>query len=76
MKTEIYQPLLPWMGTKLMLMSSMLVTNMCAMALSLCLDQTDGLWEVACSPHSWLSEASSRQGIQSRRINLAEGYDL
>ena len=76
MKTEVYQPLLPQVGSKLMAMSSMMVMAMCSMALSLCLDQTDGLWEVACSPHSWLSEASSRQGITSRRINLAGGYDL
>ena len=36
----------------------------------------DGLWEVACSPHSWLSMAGEKHGIPSRRINLTNGYDL
>ncbi|CAE7037795.1 unnamed protein product [Symbiodinium sp. KB8] len=40
------------------------------------LQNHDGVWEVACSPHSWLSEACEQHGLQPRRINYQEGYDL
>ena len=44
--------------------------------MSLCLGDNDGIWEIACATHSWLSEACQRQGLQPRRINLEQGYDL
>ena len=31
---------------------------------------------MACSPHSWLSDAASRQGLNPRRINLESGFDF
>ena len=40
------------------------------------LDGSDGLWEIACSPHSWLPEATELCDLQPRRINLASGFDL
>ena len=40
------------------------------------MDGRDGLWEVACAPHSWLSQAAEQHGLQPRRINLQSGFDL
>ncbi|CAE7443123.1 Cacna1h [Symbiodinium natans] len=36
----------------------------------------DGLWEIACAPHSWLSMAAEEHGIKAYRVNLTNGYDL
>ena len=47
-----------------------------ALTTELCLDECDGVWEVACSPHSWLSQACEAQGLRPRRINLQTGFDL
>ena len=40
------------------------------------MDDRDGLWEIACAPHSWLSEAAQKHGLNPRRINLEAGFDL
>ena len=40
------------------------------------LDGRDGVWEIACAPHSQLSESTEAQGLKPRRINLHSGYDL
>ena len=39
-------------------------------------DQHAPVWEVCCSPNSWLSEACRLEGLPSQRINLANGFDL
>lgn len=36
-------------------------------------DQHAPVWEVCCSPNSWLSEACRLEG---QRIKLANGFDL
>ncbi|CAJ1379108.1 unnamed protein product [Effrenium voratum] len=36
----------------------------------------DFLWEFACAPESWLSQAILDRHLIARRINLSEGYDL
>ena len=64
------------MAAKVMLMASTLMTSLNIGAMNLAMDGVDGLWEVACSPHSWLSEACEKQGLQPKRINLHQGYDL
>ena len=64
------------MAAKVMLMASTLMTSLNVGAMNLAMDGVDGLWEVACSPHSWLSEACEKQGLQPKRINLHQGYDL
>ena len=75
-REEKTAPLTHHLGAKVMMMVMTLTSTMTAAAMDLCVDGRDGLWEVACAPHSWLSEASMQHGIPSRRINLAEGYDL
>ncbi len=35
-----------------------------------------GLWEIACSPHSSLSEAVELCDLRPRRINVASGFGL
>ena len=69
-------PLTRTMAAKVLLMASTLVTSMTAMATDFLLSDRDGVWEIACAPHSWLSEACAQQGLRPRRINLSEGYDL
>ena len=70
------QPLPIFMGKKIMQMSVMMTTMLSGMLMGLHCHDRDGLWEVACAPHSWLSEAATQYGLAPRRINLAEGYDL
>ena len=36
----------------------------------------DELWEICCSPTSFLAAAAMRVGLRTKRINLANGYDL
>ena len=65
-----------YMGKRLMAMVTMMTATMTAHLVDLQLTGRDGLWEVACAPHSWLSEAAEQHGLRPRRINLASGYDL
>ena len=59
-----------------MSMAASMLVMMAATTIELCLDGRDGVWEVACAPHSWLSEACIAQHLQPRRINLNSGFDL
>eukprot|EP00434_Breviolum_minutum_P014147 symbB.v1.2.012474.t1/scaffold861.1/size176854/4 len=59
-----------------MLFASVMLASATSLLSSFSLDGRDGLWEMACSPHSWLSDAASRQGLNPRRINLEAGFDL
>ena len=34
------------------------------------------IWEICCSPESWLSEACRLQELRPFRVNLANGFDL
>ena len=70
------QPLSSKMASRLMAMTASLVSLMATTTLDFCLDGRDGIWEVACSPHSWLSQACEQQGLKPRRINLNTGFDL
>ena len=38
-------------------------------------DRVD-VWEMFCSPDSWLTEACKSEGLRSQRINLNQNYDL
>ena len=78
LKTEetYYKPLTHRMAAKVMLFASVMLTSTISLMSSFSLDDRDGLWEMACSPHSWLSDAASRQGLKPRRINLEAGFDL
>eukprot|EP00435_Cladocopium_sp_Y103_P012004 s4552_g3.t1 len=48
---------------------------MAASTIQLCLDGRDGIWEMACSPHSWLSEGCGSQGLQPGELIPAEDQD-
>ena len=73
-QTPIALPL--FMGKKVMAFATLMLTMATNVILGLTLDERDGLWEVACAPHSWLSEAAEQHHLRPRRINLANGYDL
>ena len=65
-----------YMGKKLMAMSAMVSTAMTAMLVDMHLTGRDGLWEVSCGPHNWLTTSAAEHGLQPRRIDYANGYDL
>ena len=64
------------MGKKIMAMVALLSSFTSLLLMSLHLGPRDGLWEVACAPHSWLSMAAEEHGLQPRRISLEQGFDL
>ena len=77
LKTVMYKPRVPvYVGKKIMSMASLFTTLTSSLLLGLHLHERDGLWEVACAPHSWLTEAAEEHNLKPRRINLAQGYDL
>ena len=57
-------------------MATTLLTSMASAASDLLLGGNDGVWEIACAPHSWLTEACLQQGLRPRRINLHQGFDV
>ena len=74
--TSTSRPLTCPNATKLMFMGASLTLAMASQVSQLCTDDQDGVWEIACAPHSWLSEACEQHGLQPRRINLDAGYDI
>ena len=64
------------MGKKLFQMGLMTMTVQSNLLIGIQLAGRDGLWEVACAPHCWLSGAAEEHHLQPRRINLHSGYDL
>ena len=69
-------PLPHRVAAQVMLMAAAMTSAMSTAAMDLCGDGRDCVWEIACAPHSWLSEAVQKEGMKPRRINLASGYDL
>ena len=63
-------------GQKLMALATMMTATLATAVTEFSLAGRDGLWEIACAPHSWLSEAAEGHGLHPRRINLQAGYDL
>ena len=63
-------------GRKVMALTGLMMTACSALLLDLHLHDRDGLWEIACAPHSWLSAAAEEHGLKPQRINLASGFDL
>ena len=76
LKTEYYKPVTPKIASKVMFMATTLLAMASSTLTSFSLDDRDGLWEVACAPHSWLSDAAQRQGLHPFRVNLEAGFDL
>ena len=76
-KSVMYKPQAPvYVGKQLMTMASIFTAMTSSLLLNLHLRDRDGLWEIACAHHSWLSEASEEHNLKPRRINLANGYAL
>ena len=77
-KERLYKPqsLTHKMAARVMLMATTMMAMAVTTVTNFSLDDRDGLWEVACAPHSWLSDAAQRQGLNPRRINLEAGFDL
>ena len=73
---EMLKPLTQRLCGRVMSFAALMATATATSLMGLHLEDRDGLWEVACAPHSWLSEAASELGLQPRRINLSSGYDL
>ena len=70
------RPLPAKVGKKIMGFATMMSMATSSLLLGAHLHDRDGLWEIACAPHSWLSESAQQQGLRPRRINLEAGYDL
>ena len=64
------------LGAKVMFLATTIMAMAMATMANFSLDDHDGLWEIACALHSWLTEAAQKQGLKPRRINLETGYDL
>ena len=77
-KDKLYKPssMTHKMAAKVMLFATTMVAMATSTLTSFSLDDRDDLWEIACAPHSWLSDAAQRQGLYPRCINLEAGYDL
>ena len=73
---DLYRPLPRRIGAKTMMAAAMMLSTMTSLVNDFTLDKRYGLWEVACAPHSWLSESASQNGLRPRRINLSNGFDL
>ena len=71
-----YKPLTTKLAHRVMAMATLMATAAATSLVNLQLDGRDGVWEIACSPHSWLSESASAHGLAPRRVNYQAGYDL
>ena len=76
LNTEYYKPVTPKIASKVMFMATTLLAMASSTLTSFSLDDRDGLWEVACAPRSWLSDAAQRQGRHPFRVDLEAGFDL
>ena len=76
MKLGSPSSLTPKMSSRVMAFATMMMATMTSMVTQFSLDERDGLREIACAPHSWLSESAQQHGLRPRRINLQNGYDL
>ena len=75
-RSKGFEQLPLYMAKKVMAMATLMTAMTATLLSDLQLDGRDGLWEVACSPHSWLSSAAEEHGLQPFRVNLAAGFDL
>ena len=70
------KPLTTKLAHRVMAMATLMATAASTSLVNLQLDGRDGVWEIACSLHSWLSESADNHGLAPRRINYQAGYDL
>ena len=70
------RPMSIGLGNKVMNAITLMATLASTRLVGLHLGDRDGLWEVTCAPHSWLSQAAESLDLRPRVINLHNGYDL
>ena len=70
------KPLPNRVAHKVMHMVNLMTASLMTVALQINLEGRMGMWEIACSENSWLTSAANDHGINSRRINYAQGYDI
>ena len=70
------RPLTNQVAHRVMSLAALMAAATAGTLLNLHLADRDGLWEIACAPHSWLSEAAAEHGLRPRRINLHTGFGL
>ena len=75
-RDDMLRPLPHHMGQKVMSFVTVMMAATSNLLAGLALDERDGLWEIACAPHSWLSEAAQSHDLRPRRINMNNGFDL
>ena len=63
-------------GQKLMDLVHFLNDKLVANISELIYDKKPLVWEMFCSPESWLTAACRSEGLKFSRINLAQGFDL
>ncbi|CAE7581414.1 Smyd3, partial [Symbiodinium sp. CCMP2456] len=65
-----------FMGKKLMALTGLYAAMFSQLLINLHLSDCDGLWEISSAPHGRLSAVAEQQGLQPRRINYQNGYNL
>ena len=73
---HMVRPLVNSVAHKVMSVATLMATTAAGTLMNLHFGGCDGLWEIACAPHSCLSEAASKHNLQPRRINLNTSFDL
>ena len=76
LRSSMIHPLPVSVGVKVMQMVIGVQALMTTELLNLNYGEGDVLWEFARAPQSWLSQAVQDQGMDARRINLYNGFDL
>ena len=75
-RSSMIHPLPVSVGAKVMQMVIGVQALMTTELLNLNYGDRDVLWEFACAPQSWLSQAVQDHGMDAQRINLYNGFDL
>ena len=77
--TAVRNPL--WLSTRIgkaaMVMLHLMTMSVMGQFQELIVEPTQvSVWEVCCSPNSWLAEACKNENLKCQRINLANGFDF
>ena len=75
-KSGNVQPLPAMIATMVMQFVASMHSSLHGLSMEVALDGRDGLWEVACSETSWLTDCAAQHGIAARRINFKNGFDI
>ena len=67
-KACLVEGILLYLTKKIMALPTMFTALTSNLLVGLHLGERDGLWEITCAPHSWLSEAAEQHGLRPRRL--------